>query len=103
MKIGYARVSTDEQNLELQLGALRAAGCSRIFEDRGVSGATFDRPGLRDLIAALRGGDVLVVWKLDRLGRSLVHLVETINNLAVLGVEFFSLTESIDTSSPGGR
>jgi DNA invertase Pin-like site-specific DNA recombinase len=103
MKVGYARVSTDEQNLDLQLAALNATGCAKIYQDKGISGANFDRPGLRQVISALHSGDVVVVWKLDRLGRSLVDLVNTIDGFAALGVEFCSLTENIDTSSPGGK
>lgn len=103
MNIGYARVSTDDQNLDLQLHALKAAGCESIFEDHGLSGAAIDRPGLADALAAAREGDVLVVWKLDRLGRSLPHLVEVINGLRTSGVGFRSLQEQIDTTSAGGR
>lgn len=103
MKFGYARVSTDDQNLDLQREALRAVGCERIFEDHGISGKDFSRPGLNQVLEALSPGDTLVVWKLDRLGRSLVDLVETINDLAKRNIEFYSLTESIDTRSPGGR
>lgn len=102
-RIGYARVSTYEQNLDLQLAALQAAGCSEIFADHGVSGASFDRPGLADLLSALRPCDMLVVWRLDRLGRSLVELVRLVSALGERQVEFRSLNEAIDTSSPGGR
>jgi len=103
MKIGYARVSTEEQNLEMQRAALQAAKCDRIFEDRGVSGASTSRPGLDQALGCLKPGDRFVVWKLDRLGRSLLHLIETINELATRNVDFCSLTENIDTGSPGGR
>lgn len=103
MNIGYARVSTDEQNLELQIHALQAAGCESVFEDRGISGAAAERPGLCDALAHLGKGDVLVVWRLDRLGRSLPHLVEVINGLRTSGVGFRSLQEQIDTTSAGGR
>lgn len=103
MRIGYARVSTNEQNLDLQLSALKAAGCDRIFKDRGISGATFSRPGLRKALAALGEGDTIVVWKLDRLGRSILDLVRTINEFSEQHVEFCSLTENIDTNTPGGR
>jgi DNA invertase Pin-like site-specific DNA recombinase len=103
MKIGYARVSTDEQNLDLQLEALEAAGCECIFEDRGVSGAAALRPGLSEALSALSAGDVLVVWKLDRLGRSLSHLVTLLGELGQNSVGFASLTESIDTTTAGGR
>lgn len=102
-KIGYARVSTHEQHLDLQLKALRTAGCSDIFCDRGISGAEFDRPGLSDALQIAGRGDMLVVWRLDRLGRSLVDLVNLVNDLGRRGVEFRSLTEAIDTSSSGGR
>lgn len=101
--IGYARVSTDEQNLDLQHDALRAAGCRQIFEDQGVSGKEQKRAGLDAALAALRPGDVLVVWRLDRLGRSLVHLVSLIDGLAARGIGFRSLNESFDAGSSGGR
>ena len=100
--IGYARVSTAEQDTALQVDALRKAGCERIFEDT-ASGAKTDRPGLADALAYLRDGDVLAVWRLDRLGRSLPHLIETIAALESRGVGFRSLTEAIDTTTPGGR
>ena len=100
--IGYARVSTAEQDTALQVDALRKAGCERVFEDT-ASGAKADRPGLADALAYLRDGDVLAVWRLDRLGRSLPHLIETIAALEARGVGFRSLTESIDTTTPGGR
>jgi len=103
MKIGYARVSTDEQNLDLQRDALKAAGCSSIFEDRGISGSVRKRPALEQAIATLGTGDVLVVWKLDRLGRSLLHLIELMRDLEGRGVGFQSLSDSIDTTSAGGR
>ncbi len=103
MRIGYARVSTVEQNLELQLAALRAAGCEKIYEDLGVSGSADERDGLTKAMEALRPGDVLVVWRLDRLGRSLIRLIELINLVAAKGAHFKSLNEAIDTDSPGGR
>lgn len=102
-KIGYARVSTIDQNLDLQLAALKAIGCSKIYTDQGVSGAEFDRDGLNKALKALRAGDMLVVWRLDRLGRSLVDLVRLISKLGDQQVEFHSLSEAIDTSSSGGR
>jgi DNA invertase Pin-like site-specific DNA recombinase len=102
MQIGYARVSTEEQTLNLQLDALKAAGCERIATDR-VSGARAERPGLADALDHLRSGDSLVVWRLDRLGRSLPHLIETVATLAGRGVGFKSLTESIDTTNTGGK
>ena len=103
MKVGYARVSTEEQNLSLQKQALRAAGCKVIIEDQGVSGAATIRPGLSDALTKLKKGDVLVVWRLDRLGRSLAHLIEIIDGLGKAGVGFASLTESIDTTTSSGR
>lgn len=103
MNIGYARVSTEEQNLDLQVQALEAAGCERIFSDHGVSGVACERPGLTDAIAYLKKGDILVVWKLDRLGRSLPHLVEVVDSLRQTEVGFRSLQEQIDTTSAGGR
>jgi DNA invertase Pin-like site-specific DNA recombinase len=100
--IGYARVSTHDQNPTLQLDALAAAGCTKVLEDR-ASGARTDRPGLQRALDYVRDGDVLIVWKLDRLGRSLPHLIETIAALEKRGVGFRSLTEAIDTTTPGGR
>lgn len=100
--IGYARVSTAEQDTALQTDALRKAGCDRIFEDT-ASGAKTDRPGLDAALAYVRDADVLVVWRLDRLGRSLPHLIETISALQTRGVGFRSLTEAIDTTTAGGR
>jgi DNA invertase Pin-like site-specific DNA recombinase len=100
--VGYARVSTADQALVLQLDALAAAGCAKVFEDR-ASGARADRPGLRAALDYAREGDVLVTWKLDRLGRSLPHLIEPVAGLARRGVGFRSLTEAIDTTTPGGR
>ncbi len=101
MKIGYARVSTDDQNLHLQLDALKAVGCERIFEDR-VSGVSKRRPGLDKALAALDAGDVLVTWRLDRLGRSLQHLIELVAALKARGCGFQSLHDAIDTTSAGG-
>lgn len=103
MLIGYARVSTDEQNLDLQLDALKRAGCGRIFQDIGVSGAVARRPGLDQALAALEPGDTLIVWRLDRLGRSLINLIQAIQDLDRRSVHFRSLTETIDTGSSGGR
>jgi DNA invertase Pin-like site-specific DNA recombinase len=100
--IGYARVSTLEQDPALQRDALIAAGCIKMFEDC-ASGARADRPGLSRALAFLREGDVLVVWKLDRLGRSLAHLIDTVAALAARGIGLRSLTEAIDTTTPGGR
>jgi DNA invertase Pin-like site-specific DNA recombinase len=102
VRVGYARVSTLEQDMALQLDALNAAGCARIFEDH-ASGAKTDRPGLAQALAFMREGDVLVIWKLDRLARSLPHLIETVNQLEKSGAGLRSLTEAIDTTTPGGR
>ncbi len=102
MRIGYARVSTTDQNLNLQQDALQAAGCERLFTDI-VSGARVERPGLTQALHECRAGDTLVVWKLDRLGRSLPHLVETVGDLAARGVGFHSLQEHIDTTTSGGK
>ncbi len=103
MIIGYARVSTEDQNLELQIQALNAHGCSEIYQDLGVSGSTNSRPGLDMAIASLKPGDTLIVWRLDRLGRSLTHLTLLLEQLGKKGIGFHSITEYMDTSSPGGR
>jgi DNA invertase Pin-like site-specific DNA recombinase len=100
--VGYARVSTLDQDPTLQLDALAAADCAKVFEDR-ASGSRADRPGLQKALDYARDGDVLIVWKLDRLGRSLPHLIETVTALEQRGVGFRSLTEAIDTTTPGGR
>lgn len=100
--IGYARVSTMEQILDLQLDALKKADCQQIYTDT-ISGAKAERPGLTDALSHLREGDVLVVWRLDRLGRTLKHLIETVNTLHDRGVGFKSLTENIDTTTPTGK
>ncbi|KVP94328.1 hypothetical protein WJ95_04495 [Burkholderia ubonensis] len=102
MKIGYARVSTDEQDLALQIDALTEAGCQRIFRDQGISGSQFQRPGLQAVLAEVSANDTLVVWRLDRLGRSLGKLVELMSHLRHRRVNFQSLSEAIDTSSAGG-
>jgi DNA invertase Pin-like site-specific DNA recombinase len=103
MLIGYCRVSTVDQNLDMQRDALNAAGCERIFEDT-ASGTKTDRPGLDQCLAYLRGEqDTLVVWKLDRLGRSLPHLIEVVADLERRNVGFKSLKEAIDTSSSVGK
>ena len=102
MQIGYARVSTDDQTLDLQLDAFRGAGCDQIFRDT-LSGAKAERPGLREALDHLRAGDTLVVWRLDRLGRSLRHLIDTMTTLEQRGVGFRSLTEAIDTTTSGGK
>ena len=102
MKIGYARVSTTDQNLDLQEDALRAAKCEKIFTDRG-SGSKTDRKGLNEALAYVRAGDTLVVWRLDRLGRSLKQLIDLVQELHTKGIHFTSLEESIDTSTPTGQ
>src|SRR3982751_2287837 len=102
MLAGYARVSTHEQNLDLQEDALTAAGCQKIYTDK-TSGTQAERPGLEKALADVRPGDSLVVWKLDRLGRSLKHLIETVTDLNHRGVGFQSLQEAIDTSTSGGK
>lgn len=101
MLIGYARVSTQDQNLELQREALTKAGCQKVFEE--VSGTRADRPGLAKVQEILREGDTLVVWKLDRLGRSVKQLVDLIGELHKQGIQFKSLTDAIDTGTPSGR
>lgn len=102
MLIGYARVSTQEQTLVLQLDALQKAGCSKVFTDT-ISGSKQERLGLSQALEFMRVGDTLVVWKLDRLGRSLKHLIETITLLHNKGIGFKSLTEQIDTTTSGGK
>lgn len=102
-RVGYARVSTAEQSLDLQTDALVAAGCGRLYLDRGASGATAARPGLVAALDHVRRGDQLVVWRLDRLGRSTRHLVETVETLRGRGIEFRSLTENLDTTTAGGE
>src|SRR3954467_10501673 len=102
MLVGYARVSTEDQNLDLQRDALTRAGCERIFTDV-ASGAKDDRTGLAGALAFLRPGDTLVVWKLDRLGRSLKHLIETVTALQARKIGFRSPQESIDTTTSGGK
>jgi DNA invertase Pin-like site-specific DNA recombinase len=103
MLVGYARVSTTDQNLALQRDALKAAGCRKVFADHGVSGSIVKRPGLDAALVSLKPGDTLLVWKLDRLGRSLAHLVQTISDLGERGINFRSLSDPIDTESAGGR
>lgn len=102
MKIGYARVSTQDQDIQLQIDALNADGCERIYQDV-VSGSKAARPGLDGLLSHLRPGDTVVVWKLDRLGRSLKHLIETVSGFEDTGVGFRSITEGIDTTTPAGK
>ncbi len=102
MIVGYARVSTDDQTLALQLDALQAAGCEKVFRDT-ISGTKTERPGLTKALDHVRNGDMLVVWRLDRLGRSLSHLIELIQTLEGRGVGFKSLMEQIDTTTSGGK
>jgi len=102
MKIGYARVSTRDQNLDLQVDALKAAGCERVYQDV-ASGAKTSRPALEELLGQLRAGDVLVIWKLDRMGRSLKHLVELVGSLIERKVGLLSLNDPVDTTSAQGR
>lgn len=103
MRIGYARVSTEDQRLDLQITALKSAQCDKIISDKGVSGRAFERPGLEETLKTLQKGDTLVVWRLDRLGRSLIQLVQLMDELGKEGIHFHSITESIDTNSSGGR
>lgn len=102
MKVGYIRVSKHEQNESLQIDALQTAKCERLFSD-SISGAKFERKGLDEALAFLRPGDTFVVWKLDRAGRSLKHLIELLTTLQERGIEFISLTEKIDTTTAGGK
>ncbi|GAB2875574.1 recombinase family protein [Paraburkholderia jirisanensis] len=102
MRIGYARVSTDDQHLDLQIAALQKASCDRIFTDHGISGAQFKRPGLDRLFRTLKRGDTLIVWRLDRLGRSIAKLIDLMGRLAKKGVHFVSLIDTIDTTTAMG-
>jgi DNA invertase Pin-like site-specific DNA recombinase len=101
--IGYARVSTDEQELSLQIDALNKLGCDRIFQDKGVSGSKASRPAWDECLSYLRAGDTLAVWKLDRAGRSTKHLIELSESLQEREIEFISVKDQIDTSTPMGR
>ena len=101
MLVGYARVSTEDQNLELQLDALKQAGAEKVFTDKVSSVKTL--PGLDEALAYAREGDILVVWKLDRLGRTVKGLIDLVGSLQERGVQFRSLTDGIDTSTPAGR
>ncbi len=103
MKIGYARVSTDEQRLDLQISALEKAGCQKIYKDIGVSGSEMSRPGLDAALHSLSEGESLTVWRLDRLGRSLGGVIQLIDLLGNRGINFHSITELIDTASSSGR
>jgi DNA invertase Pin-like site-specific DNA recombinase len=102
MLIGYARVSTIEQTLDIQRDALKSAGCEKLYTDT-ASGSKAERKGLEQALATARAGDTLVVWRLDRLGRSLPHLIETVTNLEKEGIGFKSLTENIDTTTSSGK
>ncbi len=102
MNFGYACVSTQDQNLDLQNDALKAAGCEKIYTDK-LSGAKTHRPGLEEILGFIQKGDTLVVWKLDRLGRSLKHLIQAMYQLEENGIYFKSVQESLDTSTPGGK
>ena len=103
VKIGYARVSTVDQNLELQMDALKEAGCEKIFSDRGVSGAEAERPGLDEALDRIRKKDTLVIWKLDRLGRSLSDLLSIVEYLKDRGAHFLSIQDGFDTSTASGK
>ena len=102
MLIGYARVSTQDQNIDLQTEALTKVGCKKIYNDK-ISGSRAERPGLTKALEMLREGDTLVVWKLDRLGRSVKNLVDLVGELHQQGIQFKSLTDAIDTGTPSGR
>ena len=103
MKIGYARVSTIDQSLDLQNDGLKKSGCEKIFTDHGVSGAKTERPGLDKALDQIRKGDTLVIWKLDRLGRSLSHLLSIIEDLKRKGANFASIQDGFDTSTASGK
>ncbi|MCC0007703.1 MAG: recombinase family protein [Hyphomicrobiaceae bacterium] len=103
MKVGYVRVSDHEQTLNLQVDALTLAGCDAIYGDHGVSGCTVRRKGLDEVLTALQSGDTLVVWKLDRLGRSTVHLLLLLDELRKRGIAFVAVTQGIDTTTAIGR
>ena len=102
MHVGYVRVSKLEQDEALQIDALRVSGCEKWFTDK-ITGSTFERKGLDEALSYVRNGDTLVVWKLDRAGRSLKHLIELVGDLEKRGIDFVSLTEKIDTTTPGGK
>jgi DNA invertase Pin-like site-specific DNA recombinase len=103
MIYGYARISTDDQNAQMQIDALKAVGCHQLAIDQGISGATTNRPALKVCLKSLERGDTLIVWKLDRLGRNLADLIAMLDDLTARGVAFRSLTEAIDTQTPTGR
>lgn len=102
MKIGYARTSTQDQNLDLQIDALQQLGCERIYQEK-ISSVKDNRPELENCLKALRAGDTLYIWRLDRLGRSLKHLVQLINQLQDMDCSLVSIKENIDTSTPTGK
>ena len=102
MRIGYVRVSKQEQHEALQIDALKEAGCDKWFVDK-MTGSKAERKGLNEALAYLQPGDTFVVWKLDRAGRSLTHLIELLKDLQERGIEFISLTEQIDMTTPGGK
>jgi DNA invertase Pin-like site-specific DNA recombinase len=102
MLVGYARISQETQSIDLQIDTLTAAGCEKIFSDT-MSGSRNDRPGLKQALEFVRSGDSICVWRLDRLGRSLPHLIQLMQDLDGRGIGFRSLTEAIDTTTPGGR
>jgi len=102
MLIGYARISSNNQNLDLQIDALKNIGCSKIFYDK-VSGISKEKPGLNEALSFLRSSDTLVIWKLDRLGRNLKGLIEMVEYLEKQGINFQSITDGINTSTPAGR
>tara|TARA_R110000868_G_scaffold273336_1_gene532562 strand:- start:72 stop:452 length:381 start_codon:yes stop_codon:yes gene_type:complete len=102
MFVGYARVSTSDQNLDLQLSALKKIGCEKLYQDQ-MSGTKTNRPGLEMALEVLRENDTLVVWKLDRLGRTVKGLIELVNGLEKKNIHFKSITDNVDTSTPSGR
>jgi len=102
MFVGYARVSTSDQNLDLQLSALKKIGCEKLYQDQ-MSGTKTNRPGLEMALEVLRENDTLVVWKLDRLGRTVKGLIELVNKLEKKNIHFKSITDNVDTSTPSGR
>lgn len=103
MKIGYARVSTCDQNLDLQIRALKAADCAKIFRDEGISAVAADRPNFSAALESLNSGDTLVIWKMDRAFRSLIHALNVLEELERRGIEFQSLTDDINTATAMGR
>ena len=104
MKIGYARVSTEEQRLDLQIDSLKSYGCERIFQEKGTgTGTRKERPELQEMLKILREGDTVVVWKLDRISRSTRHLIELVEHFESMGVHFVSIQDNIDTTTATGR